>query len=182
MPTTDLFLKFLDLRVQELDVGTALRADHVVMMLPVQLRLIFYTTIPKIKLTGQATLRQMLKGTVDGGEPDMGLFFPGLLVQLFGRDMTPVIQESLEDQLPLGGKLQVPFLEVFTEDLILSFFFFGLGSHFGNSVEHDWHQDVGTDDVLERPCDVIDDVAEGLEVVVLFFAALDQERGLEQDG
>src|SRR5579872_974583 len=118
MLPADLLLQFLDLRVQKLDISATSCADHMVVVLAVEVRLILDPAVPKIQRPGQSALGHVLKGPVNGGETHVCQFFLGPLVKLLGGNMALVAQESPQNQLALGGQLQVLLLQIMAEDLI----------------------------------------------------------------
>jgi hypothetical protein len=81
MFATDLFLQFLDLGIEELDVDPTRSADHVVVVLLVIFRFVLDPALAEIKFPGDPALVHVFQGPVDRGETHVGLFDPGSLEQ-----------------------------------------------------------------------------------------------------
>jgi len=124
MLAADLFLQFLDLWVQKLNIYAAGCANHVVVVLAVELGLVFHPALSEIKLPCQPASAQVLQGAVNGGETHVRLFLLGLLEKLLGGDVARLVEKRGEDHFALDRQFKLLFLEIAAESLDLGTPFF----------------------------------------------------------
>ncbi len=115
---TDLLLDFSHFRREEFDGGSALGANHMVMIAAIVLVLIASDTVVKGNLAGQATAGEKLKRPVNRGETDAVVFLLDEAVQFVGREMLTRFQERAQDGIALLGLLQANAAQMPEEDFL----------------------------------------------------------------
>jgi hypothetical protein len=100
-----LFLKFLDLKIGELDNSPAFRANQMVVMgFPGDI-VVNRLTFPEVAFLSQVPLAEEFQGPVHGDDTDGGFSLGHLVVQLFNRNVV-LVEKELGDQFSLVSELQ----------------------------------------------------------------------------
>ncbi len=123
----DLFLKFLDPGIHDLDEPAALGADQMIMMPVIRGMFITAQTILALELFTKARLTQKPQGPVDRGAAYAWMFPLDITVDLVHRQMFGARKNRPKDMHPLDAKL-----EPLAGDIVLK----GLGVFLG---EHDFN-------------------------------------------
>src|SRR5204863_4703009 len=95
----------------------ALHADHVIVMLVVVEMFVARDSIGKIDLACKAAIRQQFHRPIYGCISDARVRLARDTIDVLHAAMTFMLQECIEDQLPMRSQLQFVFLQVLHEDL-----------------------------------------------------------------
>ncbi len=114
----DFFFQLADLRREELDGDSAIRADHVMVAAAVELVFVAGHAVVKSNLAGQAALSQKLERTINRSKPDLGVLLSDQAEKLVGGKMIAGFQEGAQDGIALLGVLQAYALQVLEEDVL----------------------------------------------------------------
>jgi len=87
-----------------------------VMTAPVVLVFVAGDAIVEGDLTGQSALGQQLKGAVDGGVADAGIFLMYKAMQFVGGEVVAGFQKGMQDRVALRRLLQADTLEMPVKD------------------------------------------------------------------
>ena len=114
----NLFFELGYFRGEELDGDATVSAYHMMMAAPVKLVFIARHTIMKSYFTGQTAFGQQFQGTVDRGEPNLGVLFPGEPEKFISREMIAGLKKGAQDSIALLGMLQTDLLQMAVEYLL----------------------------------------------------------------
>ena len=114
----NLFFELGYFRGEELDGDATVSAYHMMMAAPVKLVFIACHTIMKSYFTGQTAFGQQFQGTVDRGEPNLGVLFPGEPEKFISRKMIAGLKKGAQNGVALLGMLQANALKMPVKDLL----------------------------------------------------------------
>src|SRR5579864_7644146 len=106
IPAANFLFQLSYFRRKEFDRSPAIGTHHMMMAAAVELVLVAGHSVMKSHLAGQATFRQQLQSSVDGGKSDLWVLLPRQAKKLIGGKMITGLQEGAEDGIPLVGMLQ----------------------------------------------------------------------------
>lgn len=118
MFAADVFFDLLDFGREELDRASALGANHVVMVTPVELVFVARDTVMKCHFTCKSALGQKLQGAVDGRKADARIFLLHQAKEFVGGKVIASFDKSAEDGIALAGVFQADTAEMFVKDLL----------------------------------------------------------------
>ena len=111
-------LELLDVGGKELDDAAALSADHVIVMLVIEMVLVVRLVVAKPHLAGEPCFSQEFQRPVDGRVAYGRVLAVDEPVQVLARKVLLGAKEHIEDQFPLGRPAEASLLDVFAEDLL----------------------------------------------------------------
>jgi hypothetical protein len=112
-----LLLEFLYGRIKEFNLFAA-QFTYQVIMVPMSVpRFIACHAIPEMDLSGKASIGKELYGAINGGLSYSRATVSYAVIQLFRRDVTVTLEQSLQDQRSLGRHFQVFLCKVLSQYL-----------------------------------------------------------------
>lgn len=107
-----IFLKFFNIRIDELNLAATFFADEVVVMGDPVARFISCDAVPEIDLFCYTGLSKEFDSTVDRSLPYGRVRLPDDVIYFLGRKVSIGIKERVQDDSSLGGHLQSLTVEV----------------------------------------------------------------------
>ncbi len=102
----NLFFQLVHLGRKELDRRITLRADHVMVVAPVELVLITRHAVRKRDSAGQSAFRQQLERAVNRGKADLGIFLAHQAEKFVGGEMVARLKKGAQDSVALVSMLE----------------------------------------------------------------------------
>lgn len=112
------FFQLAYFRREKFNRRAALRADHVMVAAAVELVLIAGHAIWEWDSAGQAALRQQFESAVNGGETDLGIFFPDQAKQFISGKMITGLKKNTQDRVTLVRMFQPNTFQMFIKNLL----------------------------------------------------------------
>ena len=106
---------------KEFDDPSALRTDHVIVMLMLVVMLVVSATVAETDFARQACFRQKFQSPINSRLPDVWILLAGEEIKIFTGKMFFSAQKDIQNQISLRRALQALFLDVLEKN----FLFFG---------------------------------------------------------
>ena len=113
-----LILQVFDVGRKELNDLPAFGADHVIVVLVIEMMLVVGLVVSEANFAGQARFREKFERPVDSGMTDRLIFFLHEPVQVLARQMLFGSKKYLEYEVSLARATQAGFLYVIEKDLL----------------------------------------------------------------
>lgn len=110
--TGDFFLEFFNGFAFKFENGSALNADQVIVVLPVEVAFVAKRPVSEIMFLGNLAFLQEFQGSVYGGIADLGVVAANAMEEFFGIDMPFAAKKMAENIHALGGQFQIVLAKI----------------------------------------------------------------------